>query len=173
MNLVTTSSPHIRGTERTDKIMKDVLIQNNIMRYGGYGWGGFDKPKVDTNTYIPLLGSVMPKEENPNGINEGWTYEAVCDFVQKFWCGVGVANGNTTDLSDSTFVVELRLTNPENTDEYIVCNKVTYNFATKTSTFVDIVYSAEELFNALMNGSTNVELGTNIDLNQSVVVPGN
>ena len=26
MNLVTTSSPHIRGNERTDKIMKDVLI---------------------------------------------------------------------------------------------------------------------------------------------------
>ena len=26
MNLVTTSSPHIRGTERTDKIMKDVII---------------------------------------------------------------------------------------------------------------------------------------------------
>ena len=26
MNLVNTSSPHIRGTERTDKIMKDVLI---------------------------------------------------------------------------------------------------------------------------------------------------
>ena len=26
MNLVTTSSPHIRGNERTDRIMKDVLI---------------------------------------------------------------------------------------------------------------------------------------------------
>ena len=96
--------------------------------YGGYGWVGFDNPTVETNTYIPLLASAIGRDENAT-----WTYEAVCDFVQEFWCGVGVVEGSATNLDGAKFVVELRLTNPENTDEYIVCNKVVYNFTTGES----------------------------------------
>ncbi len=102
--------------------------------YGGYGWVGFDNPTVDTNTFIPLIGSVLGDcDETGDMIDEGWTYEAVVGLVTKFWCGVAVADGNTTDLSDAKFVVELRLTNPENTSEYIAVNTVTYTFATGES----------------------------------------
>lgn len=100
--------------------------------YGGYGWVGFDNPEVDVNTFIPLLGSVLGSETD-----SGWTYEAVVDLVQKFWCGVGVANGNTAELNGAKFVVELRLTNPENENDCIPVNTVTYTFGTGESEIVN------------------------------------
>lgn len=87
--------------------------------YGTWGWVGFDNPEVDTNTWIPLLGSVT---ENP------WTYEMVVDFVEEFICGVGKTNAAGTALNGAKFMVQLRLTNPDNANEYYVCAEVTYAF---------------------------------------------
>ncbi len=99
--------------------------------YGGYGWVGFDNPEVETNSWIPLLGSVFPD----NGNISTWTYAEVVGLVKEFLCGVGVSTGSTTDLSGAEFVVELRLINPENTSEYISVNTVIYDFDTDTSTY--------------------------------------
>ena len=104
--------------------------------YGGYGWVGFDNPEVDVNTFIPLLGSVLGNcDEEGTTVDTSWTYEAVVDLVQEFWCGVAVADDKSddVDLDGAKFVVELRLTNPENFDEYIAVNTVTYTFGTGES----------------------------------------
>ncbi len=103
--------------------------------YGGYGWVGFDNPEVETNTWIPLLGSVFPDEGNIST----WTYAEVVGLVKEFLCGVGVSTGSTTDLSGAKFVVELRLINPENTNEYISVNTVTYDFESDSSTYATYV----------------------------------
>lgn len=102
--------------------------------YGGYSWVGFDNPEVEVNTFIPLLGSVLGNcDEEGTTVDTGWTYEAVVDLVKEFWCGVAEANGNTVELNGSKFVVELRLTNPTNYDDYIAVNTVTYTFGTGES----------------------------------------
>ena len=94
--------------------------------YGGYGWVGFDNPEVDVNTYIPLLGSVLGSDGE--SVDSYWTYANVVGLVKEFWCGVAKANGCNLDLEGCQFVVELRLTNPENLNEYKVTNSVTYTF---------------------------------------------
>ena len=96
--------------------------------YGDWGWNGFHNPEIDTNTEIPLLGSVT---------TIAWTYEGVVNLVSEFMCGVGVNTDVVTDqLNGSQFIVMLRLTNPE-TREYVNVATVTYDFATKTSTLVE------------------------------------
>lgn len=87
--------------------------------YGDFGWVGFDNPydeeNVKTNTYIPLLQSV----------GGAWTYEAIVDFVGEFMCGVA----SNSDFADGmSFVVELRVINPENADEWYAVNTVEYFF---------------------------------------------
>lgn len=69
------------------------------------------------------------------GENSGWTYSDVVNFVEQFWCGVGrTAAGKANEALDGAkFVVELRITNPENADEYINVNTVTYTFGTGDS----------------------------------------
>ena len=95
--------------------------------YGEFGWVGFDNPEVLTNQWIPLLGSVIP--------GSAWKYEDIVVFVGEFLCGVGVTNGSTTVIpNDAKFIVELRLTNPENENDFFAANTVTYDFATGTST---------------------------------------
>ena len=139
--------------------------------YGGYGWVGFDNPTVNTNEWIPLLGSVMGDGES------GWTYADVVGLVKQFWCGVGVANGNANgsiaDLSDAKFVVELRLTNPEDPTDVKTTNRVTYTFANGNSSISDVVNSGDELQDAVNNGSGDIVLGGDIDLSQGIVIPGN
>ena len=95
--------------------------------YGSFGWVGFHNGDVTlaANEELPLLGSVTA---NP------WTYEDVATYVGEFTCGVGAVstvneNGETvTPLEGAKFTVKLRLTNPENEDDYIDVNVVTHTF---------------------------------------------
>lgn len=87
--------------------------------YGTWGWVGFDNPEVNTNEFIPLLGSVT---KNP------WTYEMVVDFVEKFICGVGETANAGNALDGAEFIVQLRLTNPDNAEEIIIANQITHEF---------------------------------------------
>ncbi|MBQ3551370.1 MAG: hypothetical protein IJA41_10385 [Clostridia bacterium] len=87
--------------------------------YGDWGWIGFDNPEVATNVEIPLLGSVT---HNP------WTYRMVVCNVGEFLCGVGLTEKAGDALDGCEFVVMLRLTNPENENEFYNVNTVTYTF---------------------------------------------
>lgn len=89
--------------------------------YGGYGWVGFENvdQAVEANVKVPLLGSV----------GDPWTYESIHAMVGSFLCGVSRTYG--TDMSvleGATFTVELRLTNPENAEEYYNVAVVNYTF---------------------------------------------
>ena len=100
----------------------DVLPEGYITlagNYGTWGWVGFDNPEVNTNEYIPLLGSVT---------NNPWTYEQVVDFVETFICGVGETAKAGDALNGAEFVVQLRLTNPENADDIIVSSEIVHKF---------------------------------------------
>ncbi len=102
------------------KLDKD-LGENEIFlggNYGSFGWVGFHNGDVTlkANEEIPLLGSVT---------NGAWTYAEVVNFVGEFICGVGNV-GNS--LEGATFTVMLRLTNPDNANEF-------YNVATINYTF--------------------------------------
>ena len=97
------------------------LGENEIFlggNYGSFGWIGFHNGEVtlDARTELPLLGSVT---------NNPWTYQNIYDFVGTFMCGVGDVDGS---LSGATFTVHLRLTNPEDANEF-------YNVATINYTF--------------------------------------
>ena len=106
------------------------LGENQIFlggNYGSFGWVGFHNGDLtlEANTEIPLLGSVT---------NNPWTYVDVVNFVGEFICGVGAVstvneNGETvTPLEGATFTVMLRLTNPENSNDYINVETITYKF---------------------------------------------
>ena len=92
-----------------------ILLGGN---YGNFGWVGFHNGELElaANTEVPLLGSM---------ISNGWTYESVASFVNTFICGVGDVNDA---LSGAKFTVMLRLTNPEDPNEF-------YNVATIEHTF--------------------------------------
>lgn len=140
------------------KLDKD-LAPNQIFlggNYGSFGWIGFHNGDVTlkANEELPLLGSVTT---NP------WTYSEIANFVGEFICGVGDVNDA---LADATFTVMLRLTNPEDENEF-------YNVAEINHTFTKTVNSGEELQDAIDNGNTNIELGGDIDLSQGIVIPGN
>ncbi|MBQ3529427.1 MAG: hypothetical protein IJA47_02920 [Oscillospiraceae bacterium] len=122
--------------------------------YGDFGWIGFHNGDLtlEANTEIPMLGSVAGS----------WKYVDVVQNVGEFICGVGNV-GNS--LEGATFTVMLRLTNPEDRSEF-------YNVKTITYTFPTVVNSADELQDAINNGSTNIQLGGDIDLNNgSIVIP--
>lgn len=97
------------------------LGENQIFlggNYGSFGWVGFHNGDVTlkANEEIPLLGSVA---------GSPWTYGQVAESVGTFICGVGDVDDA---LKGATFTVMLRLTNPENSNEF-------YNIATITYTF--------------------------------------
>lgn len=140
--------------------------------YGTWGWIGFDNPEVDTNTFIPLLGSVTG--------GDYWTYENVRAFVSEFMCGVAIAD-NTEEANKAAgifdgakFVVELRLTNPVD-NESIAVNTVIYDFANGNSTIdgKTVVTTAQGIQDAVNNGDGNIVMGGDIDLSQGIVIPGN
>jgi len=86
--------------------------------YGTFGWVGFHNGdlKLSANEEIPLLGGVT---------NNPWTYLDVATNVGTFICGVGdVENA----LTDATFTVMLRLTNPENETEFYDVATIEYTF---------------------------------------------
>lgn len=97
------------------------LGENQIFlggNYGSFGWVGFHNGEITlgANEEIPLLGSVT---SNP------WTYVDVVSNVGEFICGVGDVDNA---LSGATFTVALRLTNPENTNEYYDVATINYVF---------------------------------------------
>lgn len=97
------------------------LGPNQIFLGGNYfdfSWVGFHNGDVtlNANEELALLGSVT---------NDGWTYQEIAANVGTFTCGVGDVDDA---LSGATFTVMLRLTNPENKDEF-------YNVATIEHTF--------------------------------------
>ena len=134
------------------------LDENEIFlggNYGDFGWVGFHNGDMTlaANTEIPLLGSFT---------NNPWTYSDVYNFVGEFICGVGDVNDA---LADATFTVKLRLTNPDNAEQY-------YDVATVTHTFTKVVNSGDELQDAVNNGNQNIELGGDIDLgNGGLIIP--
>lgn len=85
--------------------------------YGSFGWVGFHNGDITLaeNEPLPLLGSA----------GAPWTYVDIVQNVGTFTCGVSDVDDA---LSGATFTVMLRLTNPENEDEY-------YNVATINYTF--------------------------------------
>ena len=91
--------------------------------YGTFDWVGFHSRdlKVAANTEVYLLGSVTGGDERESG----WTYANIATAVGGFLCGVGDVDGC---LAGKTFTVKLRVTNPENLNEYIDVNTVTYTF---------------------------------------------
>ena len=113
-------------TDKMDKLPGGYITLGG--NYGSFGWVGFDNPgapdEVATNTDIPLLGSV---------VTNGWTYEMIADFVGEFDCGVGLTKKAGNELDGAKFVVMLRLTNPENENEFYNVNTVTYTFGAGTS----------------------------------------
>ena len=134
------------------------LGENQIFlggNYGSFGWVGFHNGDITlaANEEIGLLKSVTT---NP------WTYQDVASYVGEFICGVGDVDDA---LADATFTVMLRLTNPENENEF-------YNVATINHTFTKTVNSGEELQDAVNNGNQNITLGGDIDLNNGgIVIP--
>lgn len=107
------------------KLDKD-LGENEIFlggNYGSFGWVGFHNGDLtlEANTELGLLESVTT---NP------WTYAEVAEFVGEFICGVGNV-GNS--LEGATFTVMLRLTNPENSNEFYNVATITYTWAGNTA----------------------------------------
>lgn len=90
--------------------------------YGTWGWIGFNNPgdtPIAANTKVPLLGSVA----NP------WQYRDIVSGVDTFLCGVARAKGSDMNhMKGATFSVELRLTNPDNENEYYSISVVNYTF---------------------------------------------
>lgn len=86
--------------------------------YGSFGWVGFHNGdlELEANTEVELLGSVT---SNP------WSYVDVVQNVSEFICGVGDVNNA---LAGATFKVMLRLTNPENEDEFFNVATIEYTF---------------------------------------------
>ena len=94
-----------------------ILLAGN---YGTFGWVGFHNgdQALDANTEVGLLTYAQGGENS-------WTYAMIADLVGGFSCGVGDVNNA---LSGATFTVKLRLTNPENANEYYDIETVTYTF---------------------------------------------
>ncbi|MBQ9759844.1 MAG: hypothetical protein IJW16_00685 [Clostridia bacterium] len=101
------------------KMDKDVDVGKLFLggNYGDFGWVGFENPvAVAANTEVGLLTSVTT---NP------WTYEMIVTNVGEFTCGVAHLDDS---LDGATFTVMLRLTNPENPEEFFNVNTVEYTF---------------------------------------------
>ena len=88
--------------------------------YGSFGWVGFHNGDLTlaANEEVYLLGSVT---------SSPWTYGQVAEFVGEFTCGVGDVNNALADKG-ATFKVMLRLTNPENENEFYNIETITYTF---------------------------------------------
>lgn len=96
------------------------LAANQIFlggNYGSFGWIGFHNGELAlaANTEIPLLGSVAGS----------WTYVQVVNNVGTFLCGVGDVDDA---LVGATFTVMLRLTNPENENDFVNVATIEHKF---------------------------------------------
>ena len=104
-------------------VMLDRALPAESIFLGGYyesfnAWVAFDNADITlaANEALPLLGSVT---QNP------WTYELIATGVHEFVCGVA-RKGDA--LEGATFTVMLRLTNPEDENEFYNVNTVEYTF---------------------------------------------
>lgn len=83
-------------------------------------WIYFDAPiDIPANLEIPLLDTVT------NGGMSNWTYKQICEGVQKFACG---AYNNEIYNVGTTMTVELRLTNPQDANDYKVIGTYSHTF---------------------------------------------
>lgn len=137
-------------------------------KYGSYQVGFHNgELTLDANQAIPLLGTAISGDTS--GITN-WTYADVESFVGEFTCGVGDVDGA---LEGATFTVCLRLINPEDTSEYYDVNVVTYTFGgSYTIDGETHVSSGDQLQDAINNGSGDIVLDGDIDLSESIVIPG-
>ena len=117
--------------------------------YGAFGWVGFNNPEVDANDFVPLLGSFDSNESGE--VNDYWTYQNVMNLVtieiknedgtikteNAFICGVAAVDPTAEILKDAKFVVELRITNPDNHEEQVVVNRVTYTFGSSAEPVIE------------------------------------
>ena len=78
-------------------------------------WLAFYMPALKAGERVNLLEAA--------GIT--WTYEEVVEYVKVFKCGVF---DNNDACKGVTLYVELRVTNPDNAEDYIVANKAQYTF---------------------------------------------
>ena len=92
--------------------------------YGEYLWIGFDVSEA----MLEEVGGTLPAN-TPVGLlafaGGDLTYQGVVEGVSVFSCGAADINDA---LKGKTLTVELRLTNPENADEYFVVNSIDYTF---------------------------------------------
>ncbi len=96
----------------TDAGVKDGLIL--VGNYGTYGWLGFHVPESE-EAYDPigLLGAVS------TGGESNWTYEAICNDVAIFSCGIH----DSENLNHGVEVtVELRMTSPDKSETITVAS---------------------------------------------------
>jgi hypothetical protein len=56
-------------------------------------------------------------------------------------CGVSKAENSTIDIEGSQFIVELRLTNPDDETEYYAVNRVTYTFGAEGTVGTSVIES--------------------------------
>ena len=92
----------------------DLVLAGN---YGTYGWIGFENPMdVTANTAVGLLKTA----------NMEISYEDIILMTDgEFTCGVADAHGT---LDGVTITVDLRITNPNNPNEYYVITSTSYTF---------------------------------------------
>lgn len=109
--------------DASNPFINDDGSQNYIFlggNYGGFGWVGFhftaEEGDYVAGDEIGLLEAVT---------TDPWTYDAIATSVNTFICGVGDHNDQ---LDGCVFTVMLRLTNPEDSSDYINVNTVTYTF---------------------------------------------
>lgn len=107
-------------------VLDENLGENEIFlggNYGSFGWVGFHNGDLtlEANTEIGLLESVTT---NP------WTYVDVVQNVGTFICGVGNVDDS---LEGATFKVMLRLTNPENENEFYNVETIYYKWVSNTA----------------------------------------
>lgn len=94
-------------------------------------WVAFEVPadQIEANTFYPLLGYVT------GGGVSNWTYVDICEGVGTFNCGALDKN----DLNaGTTMTVQLRLINPENTEETIVVRETKYTFENEVAKVGDL-----------------------------------
>ena len=109
-----------------DKDPVDGLVLSG--QYGSWdkdNWYAFYIPTngfVEAGKFYPLLGTVT------GGGVSNWTYTNICSGVGTFNCGAVDMLGLN---AGTTMTVQLRLINPEKTDETIVVKEIKYTFANK------------------------------------------
>ena len=143
-------------------VMLDRDLGENQLFLGGYyeffgSWVGFHNGDVTrkANNEMPLLGSVT---------NNPWTYGDVKDFVGTFICGVGDVDDA---LEGATFTVMLRLTNPENPNEFYNVATVEYVFGGVAEVDGVEYQSLQDAVDAAKDGDTIV---VKTDITEKVTV---